>query len=46
MQVMRLLTEYGTLKYQFEEKMNAEDWEGALIYRIEMARLFERRKVH
>jgi hypothetical protein len=42
MQVMRLLTEYGTLKYQFEEKMNAEDWEGALIYRIEMARLFER----
>jgi hypothetical protein len=42
MQVMRLLAEYGTLKYQFEEKMNAEDWEGALIHRIEMARLFER----
>jgi len=41
MQVMKLMAEYGTIKYRFETEMDEERFQEALDLRIKMARLFE-----
>jgi hypothetical protein len=37
----RIMGEYGTVRYQFEEAAENENWSEALTFREEMARLFE-----
>ena len=41
LKITRLMAEYGTLRYQFEQNMEAENWSNALTLRIDMASLFE-----
>jgi hypothetical protein len=41
MQMLRIMGEYGCIRYQFENAMEEKNWNQALDYRIKLARLFE-----
>jgi hypothetical protein len=41
MQMLRIMGEYGCLRYQFENAMEEKNWNQALDYRTNLARLFE-----
>jgi hypothetical protein len=41
MQMLRIMGEYGCLRYKFEHAMEDENWSHALEYKKKLARLFE-----